>query len=189
MFGEQTFAPQLRTGLTEARWVSPLVFFFWRRPSFARAGRLFASGYLALAKYLGIFFFIWVNWLAAAEAQHWDSMIQNQCRLKSSQYTLIIPHRVIQLTAVSFWIPETRLHLPQVTEQIGQFPPKRVKYRHRHPFFFFFLPHPQESSFALNQSEARFAELGEYSQNTLNEAFWTPNIAGFVAVRRIPRPN
>ena len=91
-------------------------------------------------------------------------MIQNQWRLKSSQYTLIIPHRVIQLSAISFWIPETRLHLPQVTEQIGQFPPKRLKYRHRHPFFFFFLPHPQENSFALNQSEARFAELGEYSQ-------------------------
>ena len=91
-------------------------------------------------------------------------MIQNQWRLKSSQYTLIIPHRVIQLSAISFWIPETRLHLPQVTEQIGQFPPKRLKYRHRHPFFFFFLPHPQENSFALNQSEARFTELGEYSQ-------------------------
>ena len=31
--------------------------------------------------------------------------------------------------------------------------------------------------FALNQSEAMFAELGEYSQNMLNEAFWIPNIA------------
>ena len=28
-------------------------------------------------------------------------------------YTLIIPHRVIQLTATSFWVPETRLRLPR----------------------------------------------------------------------------
>ena len=27
-----------------------------------------------------------------------------KCRLKSSQYTLIIPHRVIQLTTISFWV-------------------------------------------------------------------------------------
>ena len=30
---------------------------------------------------------------------------------------------------------------------------------------------------ALNQSESRFVELGEYSQNMLSEVFWTPNIA------------
>ena len=35
---------------------------------------------------------------------------------------------------------------PPKSQQIGQFPPKRVKYRHGHPFLFFFLPHPQESS-------------------------------------------
>ena len=46
-----------------------------------------------------------------------------KCRLKSSQYTLIIPHRVIQLTTISFWVSETRLRLPQV----NKFPPKRVK--------------------------------------------------------------
>ena len=31
--------------------------------------------------------------------------------------------------------------------------------------------------FAQNQSEAGFAELDEYSQNMLSEAFWTLNIA------------
>ena len=46
-----------------------------------------------------------------------------KCRLKSSQYTFIIPHRVIQLTTISFWVSETRLRLPQV----NKFPPKRVK--------------------------------------------------------------
>ena len=35
---------------------------------------------------------------------------------------------------------------PPTSQQVGQVAPKRVKYRHRHPFFFFFLPHPQESS-------------------------------------------
>ena len=39
-----------------------------------------------------------------------------KCRLKSSQYTLIIPHRVIQLTTISFWVSETRLCLPQVNK-------------------------------------------------------------------------
>ena len=34
-----------------------------------------------------------------------------------------------------------------------------------------------ELSFARNQSEARFAEMGEYSHSRLSEAFWTPNIA------------
>ena len=46
-----------------------------------------------------------------------------KCRLKSSQYTFIIPHRVIQLTTISFWVSETRLRLPQV----NKFPPKQVK--------------------------------------------------------------
>ena len=62
-----------------------------------------------------------LNWLVmrcklrpelAADAQQtaW------KCRLKSSQYTFIIPHRVLQLTTVSFWVSETRLRLPQVNK-------------------------------------------------------------------------
>ena len=45
-----------------------------------------------------------------------DSMIQNVgwSRVKSSQYTLISPHRVIQLTTISFWVPEKRLSIPQI---------------------------------------------------------------------------
>ena len=36
-----------------------------------------------------------------------DSMIENigKNQVRSSQYTLIIPHRVIQLTIISFWVP------------------------------------------------------------------------------------
>ena len=63
-----------------------------------------------------------LNWLVmrcklrpelAADAQQtaWSKI-----RLKSSQYTLIIPHRVIQLTTNSFWVPETWLRLPQVNK-------------------------------------------------------------------------
>ena len=47
----------------------------------------------------------------AADAEH-----DRKCRLNSSQYTLIIPHRLIQLTTVSFWVSETRLRLPQVNK-------------------------------------------------------------------------
>ena len=39
-----------------------------------------------------------------------------KCRLKSSHYTLIISHRVIQPTTISFWVPETWLRLPQVNK-------------------------------------------------------------------------
>ena len=58
----------------------------------------------------------------AADAQQtaWSKML---AKVKSSQYTLIIPHRVIQLTTISFWVSETRLRLPQV----NKFPPKGVK--------------------------------------------------------------
>ena len=38
-----------------------------------------------------------------------------------------------------------------------------------HFYFYFFLIH-RRALFALSQSEARFAELGEYSQNMLSEA-------------------
>ena len=55
-----------------------------------------------------------------------------KCRLKSSrQYTLIIPHRVIQLTTISFWVSETR----HTSQQINKFPPKL----HHHPFLFLFF--------------------------------------------------
>ena len=58
-----------------------------------------------------------------------------KCRLKSSQYTLIIPHRVIQLTTISFWVSETRLRLPQV----NKFHPKRVKNLATPSSIFFFF--------------------------------------------------
>ena len=57
--------------------------------------------------------------LAPAEAQQTarSEISVGSSQVKSGQYTLIIPHKVIQLTAVSFWIPETRLRLPQVNKE------------------------------------------------------------------------
>ena len=66
---------------------------------------------------------------------------------------------------------------PPINQQTGQCPPKRAKYRHRHPFYFYFFLIHRRALFALSQSEARFAELGKYSQNMFIEAFWTLNIA------------
>jgi len=34
----------------------------------------------------------------------------------SRQYTFIIPHRVIEVTTISFWVSQTRLLLPQVNK-------------------------------------------------------------------------
>ena len=64
---------------------------------------------------------------------------------------------------------------PHTSQQIRQFTQKRIKYP-RHILFFFFLIHSR-ALFALNQSQAKFAELDKYSQIMLSEAFLTPNIA------------
>ena len=71
-----------------------------------------------------------LNWLVmrcklrpelAADAQQtaWSKM-------KSSEYTFTIPHRVIQLTTISFWVSKTRL-APPTSQQINKFHLKRVK--------------------------------------------------------------
>ena len=71
-----------------------------------------------------------------------------------------------------FWIPETRLRLPQVNKQVNSSGASEVSTPSSIFIFYFFLIH-RRALFALNQSEARFAELGEYSQNMFSNAFWT----------------
>ena len=61
------------------------------------------------------FFFFFFFHLQNLEL-HLSCQHDRKCRLKSSQYTFIIPHGVIQLTTISFWVPETRLCLPQVNK-------------------------------------------------------------------------
>ena len=71
-----------------------------------------------------------------------------KCKLRSSQAKSIYCSHSSQSTSTNYYIilgPRDKA-APPTSQQIGQFPPKPVKYRHRHAFFFFFLPHPQESS-------------------------------------------
>ena len=62
------------------------------------------------------FIIIFIKGLGGGGGQTRSRQHDQKCRLKSSQYTLIIPHRVIQLTTISFWVSETRLRLPQVNK-------------------------------------------------------------------------
>ena len=102
-----------------------------------------------------------------------------KCRLKSSEYILIIPHRTSQLNTISFWVPEASLRLHKTTnrsdlsEARDVSAPSSTFSSLSNPFF---LIH-RRAVFALNQSEARFAELGEYSRSMSSEAFWAPNTA------------
>ena len=92
-----------------------------------------------------------LNWLImrckllpelATEAQQtaWSKMY---AKVKSVQHTLIIPHRVIELTTISSWVKETRLRLPQVTKsktnpsETSEVPSDTVVHLH----FYFFLIH------------------------------------------------
>ena len=98
-----------------------------------------------------------------------DSMIE-KCRLKSSQHTLslIIPHRVIQLITISFWVSETRLRLTQV----NKFPLTRVKNLATPSSIFIFSSSTGElCSQPVRGNDRR---IGRMFQNMLSEAFWTP---------------
>ena len=66
---------------------------------------------------------------------------------------------------------------PPTSQQIGQFLPKRVKCRHRHPFSILFLPHPQGSCLCSQPIRDNVRRTGRPIPELLNEAFWTPNIA------------
>ena len=109
----------------------------------------------------------------------------SKCSLKSSQYTLINPNRVIQLTTISFWVPETRLRLRQVKKKEekeeekrrGKFPPKRVMYRHGHPFLFLFLLHPQESSRCSQPIRGNVCRTGRIFPEHVERSFLDPNTA------------
>ena len=74
---------------------------------------------------------------------------------------------------------------PPTSQQIGQFPPKRVKY---HPFFlfFFFLPHPQDSSLCSQPVRGNVRRTGRMFPEHAERSFLDPEYS-FVAVRRIPR--
>ena len=105
-----------------------------------------------------------------------DSTTPN-CRLKSSQYTLIIPHRLIQQqqkTTISFG---SRIQICASQKSTNRYIPSEASGVPTPSSIFIFISSSSTGElFVLNQSEAMFVELGKYSQNMLSEAFRTPNI-------------
>ena len=99
-----------------------------------------------------------------------------KCRLKSSQYILIIPHKVIQLTTKFL---RQRQGCASNKSTNRSVPPKRVNYRHCHPFLFLLYPHPQERRGKARRTGRIFLEHVERS-------FLDPE-RSFVAVRQITR--
>ena len=75
---------------------------------------------------------------------------------------------------------------PPTSQQIGHFPPKLVKYRHRYPFLFLFLPHPQESPLCSQPVRGKVRRTGRIFPEHAERRCLDPE-HGFVAVRRIPR--
>ena len=75
---------------------------------------------------------------------------------------------------------------PPTSQQTGQFPPKRVKYRHRHPFLFLFFPHPQDSSLCSHPIRGNVPRTGRIFPEHVERSFVDPEYS-FVAVRRITR--
>ena len=75
---------------------------------------------------------------------------------------------------------------PPTSQQIGQFPPKRVKYRHGHQVLFLFLPHPQESYLCSQPVRGNVRRTGRIFPEHVERSFLDPEYS-FIAVRRIPR--
>ena len=75
---------------------------------------------------------------------------------------------------------------PPTSQQVGQVAPKRVKYRHRHPFFFFFLPHPQESSLCSQPIRGNVRRTGRIFPEHIERSF-LEHEHSLLAVRRISR--
>ena len=80
-----------------------------------------------------------------------------KCRLKSSQVKSIYFDHPSQGNSTNYYV--IRDPRNKAAPTTGQFPPKQLKYRYIiHFYFYFFLIH-RRALFALNQSEAMFAEL------------------------------
>ena len=69
---------------------------------------------------------------------------------------------------------------------IVQFPPKRVKYRHGHPFLFLFLPYLQETSLCSQPVRGNVRRTWRIFPEHVERSFLDPEYS-FVAVRRILR--
>ena len=97
-----------------------------------------------------------------------------KCRLKSNQYTLIIPHKVIHLLCHSGSQKQSCAYHKSTNRSV---PSEASEVSTASSIFIFISSSSTGELSALSQSEARFAKIGEYSQNMLREAFWSPTIA------------
>ena len=116
----------------------------------------------------------------AADAQQ---TAWSKCRLKSSQYTLIIPHRVIQLTTISFWVPKTRLSLPQVNK-LKKIPLKRVKNLVTPSSIFIFISSSSTGELCSQPIRGNVCRIGWMFPGHVERNFLDPEYS-FVAVRQI----
>ena len=113
-----------------------------------------------------------------------DSMT-SKCRLKSSQAKSVYFNHPSQGNSTNYYIvlgPRDKA-APPTSQQIGQFPLKRVKSQHRHPFFH---PHPQESSLCSQPIRGNVRRTGRIFPEHVERSFLDPEHS-FVAVRWIPR--
>ena len=94
-----------------------------------------------------------------------------KCRLKSSQYTLIIPHRVIQLTTISFWVPETRLLPSEASENLA-IPSSN------------FISSSSTGELCSQPVRGNVRQIGRMFPEHVERSFLDPEYS-FVAVRRI----
>ena len=110
-----------------------------------------------------------------------DSVIQNVGKNKVKSIYFNHPS---QDDSTNYYIilgPRDKAASP-TSQQTGQFPPKRVKYRHCHPFFFL-LPHPQESSLSSQSIRGKVCRTGRIFPEHDERSFLNPGHS-VVAVRR-----
>ena len=113
-----------------------------------------------------------------------DSIIENGglTQVKSSQYTLIIPHRVIQLTTISFWVPETRLCLPHINKLKTTL--KRVKNLATPSSILILICSSSTGELCSQPIRDNVRRIGRMFPEHAERSFLDPEYS-FVAVRRI----
>ena len=118
------------------------------------------------------------NWRQTRSRQH-----DRKCRLKSSQYTLIIPYRVIQLSAVSVWVPWDKA-APPTGQQINKFPPKREKNLATPSSIVIFISSSSTGELCSQPIRGDVRRIGRMFPEHAERSFLDPEYS-FVAVGRI----
>ena len=106
-----------------------------------------------------------------------------KCRLKSSQYILIIPHRLIQITTIPFWVPRDKA-APPTSQQINKFPPKRVKNLAIPSPISIFISSSSTEKLCSQPIRGNVRQIGRMFPEHVEQSFLDPKYS-FVAVRRI----